>query len=293
MSYLDYYCELLKNKFLATGKILEEEIREYQTKQINKNLFPEMTDKTKNEYLAGDGNELRKGRIDMIRSSAAMIYNLLGNNDVCISENAFLPSGIYEKEFEKHYQTINVINKKTNKPYEANLDAWLHNENCEIFIESKCLEWLQNSCDRELAKSYIKDTSKYFHKEAADLFRSVGKEISLSQYDSCQMFRHTLAIYNYLKDNPNTTKGKKIYLVNIVWEPDENEVDEKIRDLYKLQLELEHKEFKWFYEKMHDIIKMISDSGNEFDILYLSVKDFYSMLTYSDENQKAFVQRYL
>ena len=114
MSYLDYYCELLKNKFLATGKITEKDIRGYQTKQLNKNLFAEMSEKTKNEYFAGDGNELRKGRIDMIRSSAAMIYNLLGNNDVCISENAFLPSGIYEKEFEKHYQTINVINKKTN-----------------------------------------------------------------------------------------------------------------------------------------------------------------------------------
>ena len=293
MSYLDYYCELLKNKFLATGKITEEEISGYQTKQLNKNLFPEMSDKTKNEYLAGDGNELRKGRIDMIRSSAAMIYNLLGNDDVCISENAFLPSGIYEKEFEKHYQTINVINKKTNKPYEANLDAWLHNDNCEIFIESKYLEWLQNCCDRELAKSYIKGTSKYFHKETAELFCSVGKEISLSQYDSCQMFRHTLAIYNYLKDNPDTTKGKKIYLVNVVWEPELSEVDEKIREHYKLQLELEHKEFNWFYEKMHDIIKMISDSGNEFDILYLSVKDFYSMLVYSDNKQKEFVQRYL
>ncbi len=293
MSYLDYYCELLKNKFLATGKITKEEISEYQTKQINKNLFHEMSDKTKNEYLNGDGKELQKGRIDKIRSSAAMIYNLLGNDNVCISNNNFLPSGIYEKEFEKHYQTINVINEETNKPYEANLDAWLYNENCEIFIESKCLEWLQNSYDKELAKSYIRYTSKYFHKETAEIFRTVGKEIPLSQYDSCQMFKHTLAIYNYLKDNPDTTKGKKIYLVNVVWEPDENEVDEKTRDLYKLQLELEHKEFNWFYEKMHDIIKMISDSGNEFDIIYLSVKDFHSMLVYSDEEQKAFVQRYL
>ena len=284
MSYLDYYCELLKNKFLATGKITEEQINGKQTKELEKNLFHEMSYKTKNEYLAGDGNELRKGRIDMIRSSAAMIYNLLGNEDVFLSKNLFLPEGKYVKEFELQLATLK------RSPRKANLDAWLSNNECEIFIESKCLEWIENKHEKELKDSYF-NNRKYFYPDTAKVFTDAAKHISLSQYDSCQMFKHVLAIYNYLRYH--SIKGKKIFLVNVVWEPDENEVDEKIRDLYKLQLELEHKEFKWFYEKMHDIIKMISESGNEFDILYLSVKDFHSMLVYSDNEQKNFIQRYL
>lgn len=292
MSYLDYYCDLLKRKFLATGKIQDDEIRGYQTKKLEKNLFTDMSIKTLKEYDNSDGDEIRKGRINMIRSSAAMIYNLLGNDNVVISKNSLLPAGEYKKDFEKKYKSINVINPKTKRPFEANLDAWLYNDECEIFIESKCMEWLQNSHDKELAKSYVKYSSKYFHSESAELFRTVGNEISLSQYDSCQMFRHTLAIYNYLMDNPR--KGKKIFLVNVVWEPDAKELPVEIRDIYKLQLELEHREFVFFYKKMESIISQInSDTETEFDILYLPVKNFYSVLEYKNQTQKEFVQRYL
>ena len=79
MSYLDYFCELLKRKFLATGKITDSEIYRFQTKEITKNLYHEMSTKTKNEYKNSNGDELKKGRINKMRSSAAMIYNLLGN----------------------------------------------------------------------------------------------------------------------------------------------------------------------------------------------------------------------
>ena len=37
----------------------------------DKNLYHSMSDKTKSEYKNSDGDELKKGRIDMIRSSAA------------------------------------------------------------------------------------------------------------------------------------------------------------------------------------------------------------------------------
>ena len=68
----------------------------------------------------------------------------------------------------------------------------------------------------------------------------------------------------------------------------------EIRDLYKLQLELEHREFQLFYKKMTPIINLIkSNLAKDFDILYLPVKELYSILKYSDEKQKRFVQRYL
>ena len=96
-----------------------------------------------------------------------------------------------------------------------------------------------------------------------------------------------------MRDNPEK-KNKKIYLVNIVWEPDETELSDEVREVYKHQLELEHSEFNLFHKMMNSIIIFIkSNIAKDFDILYLSVKEFCSILKYSDEMQKKFVQRYL
>ena len=287
MSYLDYFLELLKIKLINTGFVKEDEIKNYGVSCERKNFFTGMSNKTKEEYKNGDGKELESGDFKRIRSSAAMIFNLLGNEEVVIKSNSYLPSGKYKKEFEKKLKTVKRSGKK------ANLDAWLYNETCEVFIESKCLEWLQRS-NKPLKEAYTKNTTRYYFPETAELFREIGNEILLSQYDSCQMFRHTLAIYNYLKDSKNQLLNKKIYLVNVVWEPDEKELPEEIRLIYRDQLSLEHSEFGLFYKKMKPIIDEINKLPDiTFDIIYLSVKDFYSMLVYSDEEQKAFVQRYL
>ena len=76
MSYLDYYCELLKRKFLATGKIQDNEIRGYQTKKLEKNLFTEMSTKTLKEYDNSDGDEIREGRINMVTVKRTLLYNI-------------------------------------------------------------------------------------------------------------------------------------------------------------------------------------------------------------------------
>lgn len=289
ISLLNICCELLKQKFLKTSFVTEEEIHNYGLLNIEKNFYQKMSAKTFKEYSSGDGGELKDGKMNMIRSSSAMIYNLLGNRDVFFSENDYFPEGLYEKEFEKKYKTVDV--KIKGRQVEANLDAWLYNDVCEIFIEAKCLEWIQNSNDKKLAKSYVKDTTKYFYPKLAELFRKTGKEISFSQYDSCQMFKHTLAIYNYLKDK--LIKNKKIYLVNIVWEPKTTEFSSR-KDDYEKHLELEHKEFSVFYKIMTPIIKSISeDTENEFDIIYMSVREFCSIVSYTDKKQEKFIQRYL
>lgn len=297
MSLLNDCCELLKEKFLKTKFVKEEEIQNYGLINREKNLYQKMSDKTFAEYSSGGGGELKDGKMNMIRSSSAMIYNLLGNGDVVFSkdyyfrEDSYIPKGLYKKEFEKRYKTVNV--KVKGKQVEANLDAWLYNDVCEIFIEAKCLEWIQNSSEKELAKSYVKDTTKYFYPKLAESFRETGENISFSQYDSCQMFKHTLAIYNYLKDK--NVKNKKIYLVNLVWEPEITEFSlRKTQDDYKKRLKLEHEEFDTFRDKMDQIIQKISeDTENKFDIIYMSVKNFYSIVSYTDEEQKKFVQRYL
>ena len=287
MSYLDYFCKLLKQKFLKTNYIHEDEIEDFKLKEMTKNFYHKMSDKTKLEYKNGDGNELEDGKMNMIRSSSAMIYNLLGNDDVKLKANTYFPSGVYKKEFEKKLKTVKRSPKK------ANLDAWLYTDNCEIFIESKCLEWLQN-CNKPLNQAYSKDTTRYYFQETSELFRKIGSEIKLSQYDSSQMFRHTLAIYNYLKNQKNQVTKKKIYLVNVVWEPDEKELPEDIRATYRNQVKLEQSEFDLFHKKMEPIIDEINKIPNiSFEILYLSVKKFCSLLDYSNEKQERFIQRYL
>jgi hypothetical protein len=146
------------------------------------------------------------------------------------------------------------------------------------------MEWIDNTCEKNLSDSYF-DKQRYFYEQSSDIFIKVGKDFCFSQYDACQMFKHTIAIYNYLMDNPK--KGKKVFLINVVWEPDEKDLPAEIREKYKQQLELEHREFAFFYEKMKSIISQIkADTKTEFDILYLPVKDFYSMLEYKNQTQK-------
>ena len=155
------------------------------------------------------------------------------------------------------------------------------------------MEWLENSSHYPLTKSYTKDTSKYFYPKTAEIFRKVGYEIdSLQQYDSCQMFKHSLAIYNYLKDT--NIQKKNVLLINIVWEPNNVEVIDKYKEKYNKQLNLEHEEFFIFYDKMKPVIDIISnDTHNTFDIRYFSVKEFCSFIEYNNEKQKKFIQRYL
>ncbi len=290
MTTLDKYCVLLKKKLINTKKVSEEDVIGFKLKSRDLNFYTEMSYETSKQYSEGGGNELADGKMNMIRSSSAMIYNLLGNGDVKIIDNKVLPKGLYTKEFEKRYKTVNV--KAFGRQVEANLDAWLYNSDSEIFIESKCLEWIENSHEKKLKESYVKDIKKYFYTETAELFRTVGLEIPASQYDSCQMFKHTLAIYNYLKDKNIT--NKKIFLVNVVWEPNMDELPSDIQENYQCQVKLEHKEFTDFYETMKPLIETISsDTHNAFDIKYLSVKDFCSMLEYSNKEQETFLQRYL
>lgn len=292
MIFLNYYNELLKQKFLKTGFVLEEDLNKYSLRNQNKNFYEEMTSKTIEEYEDGDGKELTDGKMRMIRSSSAMIYNILGNENVVIKGNEIIPAGNYYKKFEKKYKTINGKHPETGKQIEANLDAWLYNETSEIFIESKCLEWLENKHEKELRRSYLYSNSKYFYQDSAEIFRDIAHDLSLSQYDSCQMYKHTLAIYNYLKDN--NINGKKILLMNVVWEPDVKELPVNIQKVYESQLLLEHEEFNYFHKLMEPIIQIIAEeTKNDFNILYLSVKDFCSLIDYQNKNQQNFISRYL
>ena len=50
MSYLDFFCELLKQKFLKTDYIHEDEIEDFKLIDMTKNFYQNMSDKTMKEY---------------------------------------------------------------------------------------------------------------------------------------------------------------------------------------------------------------------------------------------------
>lgn len=295
MLYLEAFYDLLKKKLLETGKITRNDFPNdgYCLDDYNKNFLEIMTDKTRQEYEGGDGNELSSGKMKQIRSSSTMIYNLLGNDDVKIKNNKELPAGIYSKKYEKKLKTISVYSKKTKKKeiVYANLDAWLCNDETEIFVESKCLEWIENGTDFYLKESYSK-LSNYFYQKTAKDFINIGKKIGCSQYDSCQMFKHTLAIYNYLKESG--IKNKKVYLVNIVWElPNNSVLESKYLARYQIQKDLEHLEFNYFYEQMKGIKELfLNDAKCHFEIKYFTVKEFCAILDFDSEKQN-YLKRYL
>lgn len=298
MLYLDYFCNLLKNKFLQTGFISKSDFienDEFWLKSIEKNYFEPMSEETKKNYLDGDGDELgekdksNKPKMSAIRSSSTMIYNLLGNADVKIKENGIIPAGVYKKEYELKHETITYRYK--GKPTRANLDAYLHNEKDEIFVEAKCMEWIENWTRHDLKTAYLEEKF-YFDKSTFPLFEASGRKISCSQYDSVQMFRHTLAIYNYLREKK--ISDKKVLLLNVVWEPSVEEIPEEARERYSHQLALEHLEFEYFHEQMQPVIDMFKEhTGCDFEIKYISVADFCQMIDYKNEKQLKFIQRYL
>lgn len=284
MTYINSFCDVLKKRLIETGRVSLDQITSYKVKHINDNFFETMTESVEQQYLMADGGEIDSGKMEKIRSSSAMIYNLLGNSNVEVKENKKLPSGIYNNNFEVKLKTLETSSRK------ANLDARLFNDDAEIFIESKCLEWLENGSEKRLKDSYFK-TGSYVHDESANLFVKTARLISCSQYDSCQMFKHTLAIFN---DLIKRKISKKIILLNLVWElPDGEKLESNYLERYKLQERLEHLEFQYFYENMKDIIQIFSTYTNcSFDIKYMTVKEFCSLLSYSSDKLK-YIQRYL
>lgn len=240
-----------------------------------------------NNLFEAPNNGIRLGTgVDAIRSSAAMIFNLLGQEDVYFNETK------YSIEYEEKYVAIKDEN---NESHNAHLDAVLKkNEESNIkiiAIEAKMLEWLNSP--KNLAQVYLKE--EYYPEENnqkrlfVDFFndlvntnkvlkdgRYAKKEYK--RYDAIQMTIHILSLYNYCCRDGN--RPMEITLYNVVWSYNCPEYC------------IEKKEANDFIERANKKFKPIfKDKGVDFEAKYIEFDSFKKMINLSKDRER-YLERY-
>ena len=105
--------DLLKENFeqvVGTKKFQDtSEARSYYLSNLADNLCEPMEDDAVKAYGQGSGNEIASGKMNALRSSSALTYNLFTNKSAKITNQtgiARIGNGIYSVEFEKQYRTL-------------------------------------------------------------------------------------------------------------------------------------------------------------------------------------------
>lgn len=225
--------------------------------------------------------------VNAVRSSAAMIFNLLGEKTITLNHKEY--SGI---EYEKKYPAI--IDEKGDI-HEAHLDAVFHSsDNSEMYaVEAKLLEWKDSP--KNLAKAYLEPNQYYTKgknsKDFIDFFETLispNKETNkegrykhlLKKYDAIQMTIHTLALYNHFSQETSTSV-KKLTLLNIVWKYDCDEYNK------------EEEEARQYMEAANKFfLPLFKQIGIDFSIEYSTFQDFKEKLVISDAKRVEYLKRY-
>lgn len=124
--YTKNILDLLKEKFIeVVGKVPfqnKSEARSYYLQNLKDNLYKPMNEEALASYGQGSGNEIVSGKMNSLRSSSAMTYNLLSSSTVSIIDNKYgIGTGTYTVEYEKQFHTL----KSAVSGMPANLDAYL------------------------------------------------------------------------------------------------------------------------------------------------------------------------
>lgn len=295
--------DLLKENFeQVVGKKKFQEGSEacsYYLFALADNLYKAMGEKALIAYGQGSGNEIFSGKMNALRSSSALTYNLFGNTPAKIAGKE------YSVEFEKQYHTLKP--SVPGKP--ANLDAFLYCEDTSeaIACEMKMMEWIFNKPGNLRSKYLFPEN--YINDKCANVFIPIAKELILyndyedpndvkeeypcrmTRYDAFQMFKHALACYSACLGE-ESRKIKKMTLVNCIWTlPVPERLSSEHYDRYIKEEDCEHTEFKEFKELMKPVKSLFAESGVDFDIEFYTFKDFLSLLD-KTESELNYLKRY-
>jgi len=187
------------------------------TRSIEENLYRSLSVRSKNELLAGDGNEFgndtNPGKIQALHSSSALVVNFFEYwkaNDTFspIAKAIRIPStNISSIAYESKYPIL------LDKGKHPNIDVcFKYNNGTIIGIECKFTEPFQNrNANHGLKGKYLKE--KGIWDELPNL-RKLASKISPNdnefKYLHCaQLIKHTLGLLNALK---NKSKFRLVYL---------------------------------------------------------------------------------
>lgn len=241
------------------------------------------------------GVELGTG-IEAVRSSAAMIFNTLGQEKLKFKIGDAYVTDF--KNFDKPEYEKKLPALKNRNP--AHLDAFLKSDDnaSAIFIEAKCLEWLNSPKTLHNAylnpANYVYDTDdcsqqfiyvfNYLITEKIEKGSDGEKRYKsiFKKYDAIQMTIHILGIYNWCKQNEKNNP-KEINLMNVVWNYEGFE-----------EYRTEEREGKQ-YEGFANIVfhKMFEQLGIDFKVEYVPYSDFLEHIDFSnDKGRRDYLKRY-
>lgn len=245
------------------------------------------------EYSKGNGKELQDrnstpAKMKSIQSSSALTFNLIGNNFVKVKKSKYgFKLGNYKVQYEKELDTL------IGSPSPATLDACIISEDneCCVFCEMKMFEWLDLHSPHS-SDSYL-NSKKYINSEAYNVFevkfRNLQNTKHKIRYDSPQMLKHLLGIYNTLKDakinhDSEFHNIKKVTLLNCVWELNDPSVLGNFSFEYLNRLQQQHIEYRLFESNFRPIIDLFKNNLNiEFELHYVTHKELIDVL---DKSQK-------
>ena len=224
--------------------------------------------------------------VEAVRSSAAMVFNLLGEKELILDQKHF--SGI---EYEK---TFPAIIDEIGDTHEAHLDAvFLSSDNIEMYaIEAKLLEWKDSP--KNLAKAYLNKDRYFIGEKESNAFIDYFNALILQEqdkdgrykhrtkrYDAIQMTIHTLALYTYFSKE-EIRAVKKLTLLNVVWNYNCDE--------YSLEEKEAHCFMKDANERFAPLFKQI---GIDFSIQYSTFQDIKKRIDFSNDPKRfKYLKRY-
>lgn len=257
--------------FFGSNKYKSEKGQDYYLWKLENNLYK---CQTPNYKLGKDA--------EAVRSSAAMIYNTIGEDKIIIDNKIYKVIG-YEDELH------GLI-----APPGPQLDVTLSSNDGKerIYIEAKCLEWLYAA--EKLKAAYLFQNN-YPSLEVAKFFIPIFKMIiedgdSLhdeyksiySRYNSKQMTIHILGIYNWCKEQTDKLP-EKIRLLNIVWDYDKSEQYQKEEKEGLEYISFANVVFKNFFKEI----------GVDFSVEYIRYSDFLNRIDWSkDLERRKYLSRY-
>lgn len=285
-----------------------------QTSHIdNLCLTEEEFAKYKAYFDKGNGKELKKRanwgnncKMQSLRSSAAMIVNILGrkeNEKLIIKENKLgIPEGEYEVSFERKFRTLIASEK-----YPAHVDALLLSKDgrTAILIESKMFEYLEGSKKKEKGKknfssTYLKPQSYYVKGEQ---FAKAIEECNdvADSFDYPQLIKHILGFYNalsspaecffhYEDNNEDLSHVDKVILLNVVWRMKEREDASPLYKRFRKKWDAEEKAAQTLLPKIQESLEGIVKDRFALKLAFLPFDELISIV--NDEERAAYLERY-